>query len=204
MTSFQSSNQLHVYGDYYIDYSKYPRKDEKSRIIDIMLINYFMYEEYLKKISICYKDAYQKYNECKDYFFLFEFSIESLKLKKNYEAREIINIMKEINFLISSSNNIEILQQQLKRKNRLDVILYFYLKNKDHYMNIFESLEKAKIAYFQGKEYQVKFDINQDFYNYTQSQIYTALELIEIYIYTQYLLKRKIKLDLPIPKYLIN
>ena len=199
-----SSNQLHVYGDYYIDYNKYPRKDEKSRIIDIMLINYFMYEEYLKKISICYKEAYQNYNECKDYYFLFEFSIESLKLKKNYEAREIINIMKDINFLISSSNNIEILQQQLKRKNRLDVILYFYLKNKDHYMNIFESLEKAKIAYFQGKEYQVKFDINQDFYNYRQSQIYSALELIEIYVYTQYLLKRKIKLDLPIPKYLIN
>ena len=163
-----------------------------------------MYEEYLKKISMCYKEAYQNYNECKDYFFLFEFSIESLKLKKNYEAREIINIMKDINFLISSSNNIEVLQQQLKRKNRLDVILYFYLKNKDHYMNIFESLEKAKIAYFQGKEYQVKFDINQDFYSYKQAQIYSALELIEIYVYTQYLLKRKIKLDLPIPKYLIN
>jgi hypothetical protein len=204
MNSSHSSNQLHVYGDYYIDYNKYPRKDEKSRIIDIMLINYFMYEEYLKKISMCYKDAYQNYNECKDYFFLFEFSIESLKLKKNYEAREIINIMKDINFLISSSNNIEVLQQQLKRKNRLDVILYFYLKNKDHYMNIFESLEKAKIAYFQGKEYQVKFDINQDFYSYNQAQIYSALELIEIYVYTQYLLKRKIKLDLPIPKYLIN
>ena len=70
-----SSNQLHVYGDYYIDYNKYPRKDEKSRIIDIMLINYFMYEEYLKKISICYKEAYQNYNECKDYYFLFEFPL---------------------------------------------------------------------------------------------------------------------------------
>ena len=199
-----SNNQLHIYGDYYINFNKYPRKDEKSRIIDIMLINYFMHEEYLKKVSICYKDAYMNYNECKDYYFIFEFKIEKLTLRKNYEAREIINIMKNINFLITTTNNLELIQQQLKKLNRLDIILYFYLKNKDHYMNIFESLEKAKLAYFQGKEFQVKFDSNQDFYNYKQSQIYSALEIIEIYVYTQYLLNRKIKLDLPIPKYLVN
>ena len=112
--------------------------------------------------------------------------------------------MQNINFILSSSSNIHDIQYKLKRLNRLDVILYFYLKNKDNYMHIFETLEKAKIAYFQGKEYTAKFDIAQDFYNQKKSINYSALELIEIYTYSQYLLKRKIKLDLPIPKYLTN
>ena len=42
-------NQLHVYGEYYIEFDKYPRKDENTRINDIILITYFMHEEYLKK-----------------------------------------------------------------------------------------------------------------------------------------------------------
>ena len=71
-------------------------------------------------------------------------------------------------------------------------------------MYIFETLEKAKLSYFQGKEYNSKFDIAQDFYNQKITCNYSALELLEIYTYTQYLLKRKIKLDLPMPKYLIT
>lgn len=196
--------KLHIYGDYYINFDKYPRKNEQSRISDSMLITYFMHEEFLKKIAKSYIEAYRNYNECKDYFFLFHFKIDKLELKKNYEAREIIKIMQDINLIITSYGNIVDIQNKLKRLNRLDVILYFYLKNKDNYMNIFESLEKAKIAYFQGKEYNVKFDSIFDFYKFQNSQNYTALELIEIYSYTQYLLKRKIKLALPIPKYLIN
>jgi hypothetical protein len=197
-------DKLHVYGDYYINFDKYPRKNEQSRISDSMLITYFMHEEFLKKISKSYIEAYRNYNECKDYFFLFQFKIDKLELKKNYEAREIIKIMQDINLIITSYGNIIDIQNKLKRLNRLDVILYFYLKNKDGYMNIFESLEKAKIAYFQGREYNVKFDSIFDFYKFQNNQTYTALELIEIYSYTQYLLKRKIKLALPIPKYLIN
>ena len=197
-------NELQIYGDYYIKYDKYPRKDETMRINDIILITYFMHEEYLKKIANSYIESYRNYNDCKDYFFVFHFKIDKLQLKKNYEAREIINIMQNINLILSSSSNINDIQYKLKRLNRLDVILYFYLKNKDNYMYIFETLEKAKIAYFQGKEYNAKFDIAQDFYNQKKSINYSALELIEIYIYAQYLLKRKIKLDLPIPKYLVN
>lgn len=197
-------NQLHVYGEYYIEFDKYPRKDENTRINDIILITYFMHEEYLKKIANSYIEAYRNYNDCKDYFFVFQFKIDKLQLKKNYEAREIINIMQNINFILSSSTNIIDTQNKLKRLNRLDVILYFYLKNKDNYMYIFETLEKAKLSYFQGKEYNSKFDIAQDFYNQKITCNYSALELLEIYTYTQYLLKRKIKLDLPMPKYLIT
>tara|TARA_B100001173_G_scaffold287888_1_gene276604 strand:+ start:134 stop:730 length:597 start_codon:yes stop_codon:yes gene_type:complete len=197
-------NQLHVYGDYYINLDKYPRKNDKERINDIILITFFMNQEYLKKISKCYDEAFKNYNECKEYFFLFQFKIGDMNLKKNYNAIEIIQIMKDINFLISSNNNINLVSNMLKRMNRLDVILYFYLKNREIYMNIFECLEKAKISYFQGKEYNVKLYIPQDFYDFNQNSNYSGLELIEIYTYSQYLVKKKIIKNLPMPKYLIN
>ena len=197
--------QIHVYGDYYINMDKFPRKNENERISDIILITFFMNQEKLKKVSKCYDDAFKNYNECKEYYFLFDFKIGEINLKKNYNAQDIIKIMKDINFLISSNNNdINKISAMLKRMNRLDVILYFYLKNRDMYINIYESLEKAKISYFQSKEYSIKLYTPIDFYNYNINLNYNALELIEIYTYSQYLIKKKIIKNLPIPKYLIN
>lgn len=197
-------SKFQVYGDYYIDIDKYPRKKESERINDIILITFFMNQDYLKKISKCYDDAIRNHNECKEYFFLFQFKIGEMNLKKNYSAREIIQIMKNINFLISTNGNINLVSDMLKKMNRLDVILYFYLKNREIYMNVFECLEKAKISYFQGKEYNVKLYVPQDFYDFNQNINYSALELIEIYTYSQQLVKKKIIKNLPMPKYLIN
>ena len=112
--------------------------------------------------------------------------------------------MKNINFLISTNGNINLVSDMLKKMNRLDVILYFYLKNREIYMNVFECLEKAKVSYFQGKEYNVKLYVPQDFYDFNQNINYSALELIEIYTYSQHLVKKKIIKNLPMPKYLIN
>jgi hypothetical protein len=41
-----------------------------------------------------------------------------------------------------------------------------------------------------------------DFYNNIKPTIYNALELIEIYTYTNFLINKKIIKELPFPKYL--
>lgn len=190
-------HSLNIYDNYEIDLNKYPRKYIKYRICDIVLITFFMNIEKLKKICKCYNEAYASYNECKDYYFVMDFDDEEKKLKKVYSAKEIINLMQNINFDIKGNNN-------LKKYNKLDLILYFYLKNKFFFENLFEELEKANKFYFQGKDYSITFSIPDDFYNYKQSNTYSALELFEIYKYSQYLIKNKIIKSLPLPKYLID
>jgi hypothetical protein len=124
------------------------------------------------------KNAYYHYNECKEYFFYFEFLLEEEKINlKNYSAKELIHLMKTIEFGINSnSNNIQQLKFYLKRNPPIDIILYFYLRNKEYFQQLLSDLEKAKIAYFQGKNYTIKFNIPQDFYDYKQSNMYNALE----------------------------
>ena len=190
-------NNLNIYDNYDIDLNKYPRKDIKYRICDIVLITFFMNIEKLKKICNCYNESYTSYNDCKEYYFFMDFDYDNEKLKKNYSAKEIISLMKDINFDIRVNNS-------LKKYDKLDLILYFYLKNKEFFEKLFNDLEKANIFYFQGRSYSIKFDVPYDFYNYKQSNVYSALELFEIYKYSQYLLKNKIIKNLPIPKYLIN
>ena len=102
----------------------------------------------------------------------------------------------------NNKNNNEQLKFYLRRNPPIDIILYFYLRNKEYFQQLLNDLEKAKISYFQGKTYNIKFNIPQDFYDYKQSNMYSALEIFEIYSYSQYLVKNKIKKNLPIPKYL--
>ena len=192
------NNSLNIYDNYEIELNKYPRKEIKHRICDIVLITFFMNMEKLKKICKCYNEAYTNYNECKDYYFLMDFDDNGIKLKKNYSAKEIINLMQDINFSIKENSNY------LKKYNKIDLILYFYLKNKFYFEKLFEDLNKANQFYFQGRNYTINFSIPTDFYNYKQSTSYTALELFEIYKYSQYLIKNKINKELPLPKYLID
>lgn len=195
---------INIYDNYQIDVNKYPRNDLKYRINDIILITFFMNIDQLSKIIKCYEEAYYHHNECKDYFFHFEFLFEdNNKLRKNYSAKELIHLMKNIEFGINSTKqNAQQFKLYLRRHPPLDIILYFYLRNKEYFQQLLDDLEKAKIAYFQGKNYNIKFNIPQDFYDYKQSNMYNALEIFEIYSYSQYLLKNKIKKNLPIPKYL--
>jgi len=196
--------KINVYDNYDIDLNKYPRKELNYRITDIILITMMMNIQQLNKINNCYQEAYNSYNEVKDYYFTFHFPISNTLNKKTYSAKEIITIMKEINFNIQQyKNNLNHLQHYLKYKcNPLDVTLFFYLKNKEFFENLINDIEKAKISYFQGRNYSIKFNIPTDFYNYKQSNLYSALELFEIYSYSQYLVKNKIIKNLPLPKYL--
>lgn len=191
--------QLNIYDNYSIDLNKYPRKEIKHRITDIVLITFIMNLEQLKKICKCYNEAYTSYNDCKEYYFFLNFKVDDIILKRNYSAKDIISLMKEINFnLRLNQNNVK---NYLNSCDKLDIILYFYLKNKEFFEKLFKDLENAKMFYFQGRNYSIKFDIPYDFYNYKQSNLYSALELFEIYTYAQYLVKNNIIKNLPLPKY---
>ena len=48
--------KINVYDNYDIDLNKYPRKELKFRICDIVLITFFMNIEKLKKICQCYNE----------------------------------------------------------------------------------------------------------------------------------------------------
>lgn len=198
------NQSINIYDNYQIDINKYPRNHLQYRITDIILITFFMNCEQLSRIIKCYEDAYYHHNECKEYYFNFEFLLEdNNKLRKNYSAKELIHLMKNIEFGINNNkNNNEQLKFYLRRNPPIDIILYFYLRNKEYFQQLLNDLEKAKISYFQGKTYNIKFNIPQDFYDYKQSNMYSALEIFEIYSYSQYLVKNKIKKNLPIPKYL--
>lgn len=195
---------INIYDNYQIDLKKYPRNLLEYRITDILLITFFMNSEQLRRIIQCYEDAYYHHNECKEYFFYFEFLLEDNNyLKKNYSAKELIHLMKNIEYGINlNKTNIQQLKLFLRRNPPIDIILYFYLRNKEYFQQLLNDLEKAKIFYFQGKNYSIKFNIPQDFYDYKQSNMYSALEIFEIYSYSQYLVKNKIKKNLPVPKYL--
>ena len=190
-------NKLNIYDNYTIELNKYPRKELNYRISDIVLITLFSNIQQIKKICNCYQEAYNSYNEVKDYYFTFHFPISDTLNKKTYSAKEIITIMKEYQY------NTNQLQHYLKYKcNPLDVTLFFYLKNKEFFEKLINDLEQSKIFYFQGRDYSIKFNVPIDFYKYKQSNHYSALELFEIYSYSQYLVKNKIIKNLPLPKYL--
>ena len=204
MLNMNQSQSINIYDNYQIDINKYPRNNLQYRITDIVLITFFMNCEQILKIIKCYEEAYYHHNECKEYFFYFEFLLEdNNKLRKNYSAKELIHLMKTIEFGINSNkHNNQHFKLYLKRNPPIDIILYFYLRNKEYFQQLLNDVEKAKIANFLGKNYIIKFHIQVDFYDYKQSNMYNALEIFEIYSYSQYLLKNKIKKNLPIPKYL--
>ena len=69
-------------------------------------------------------------------------------------------------------------------------------------MNLFESIEDGKRAYFERRDYSYRITVPNDFYNGISSKVYNAIELMELNAYTQYLVQRKIIQELPTPKYL--
>ena len=174
--------EIVVYDDYKIPLNKYPRKDTDKRETDIIIITFLMHEDYLKKLAISYSESIRFYNNCKEYFYIFKFKKET----KRYSAQDIMLLMK-----ITSFDNISL----------MDKIFYFYIKNKEFYLNLFESLEHAKSAYFERREYNYRITPPNDFYDKLYPKTYSAIELMELNSYTQFLIQNKIISDLPIPKY---
>jgi hypothetical protein len=91
-----------------------------------------------------------------------------------------------------------------KNSDPIDIHYYFYIKNINFYMGIFNALEDGKKLFFKRQDFSYKVVPPIDFYgkHYKNGNIYSALELMEINAYSQYLVKRRIIKELPSPIYL--
>jgi hypothetical protein len=176
--------QIVVYDNYSISLYKYPRKNMNFGDTDIILIIFLMHEDFLKKVSESFDNAMKFYQQCKEYYYVFQFN----KMSKKYSAQDIINISKG-----SVNSNSQV----------IDIIYYFYLCEKNFYTNLYESMEHAKRCYFERRDYTYRIVPPRYFYSNILPQSYSAIELMEINAYTQYLLQRKIIQELPMPTYFL-
>lgn len=192
--------EIVVYDDYKISLYKYPRHDTEKRETDIIITIFLMHEDYLKKLAYSYEESIKHYYNCKEYFYIFKFNKELRK----YSAPDIMNIVNKTNDYLRENPKFENQLKYLNRYSLIDRIFYFYIKNKDFYINLFESLEHAKKAYFERREYNYRIVPPNDFYNQIQPRIYSAIELMELNAYVQFLVQNKIIQELPLPKYFIN
>jgi hypothetical protein len=187
-------DEIIVYDDYKISLYKYPRVDVTT---DKIIIIFLMNEQFLKNLAVSFENSQIFYHDCKEYFYIFNFN----KIIRKYSAQEIITLVKNTNDYLRENSKID---EQIKYLNRLlliDQIFYFYIKNKDFYIHLYNALEEAKKAYFERRDFSYRIIPPNDFYTNIKPRIYNAIELMEIYSYTNYLVQNKIIKDLPIPKY---
>ncbi len=190
--------EIVVYDDVKISLYKYPRNNTDKRETDIIITVFFMHEDYLKKLAYSYQEALKYYNECKEYFYIFNFKKEIRK----FSAIEIITFINQTNEYLRNNPLIYSQMNYLNALLPIDVIFYFYIKNKDFYINLYSALEHAKKAYFERRDYNYRIVPPNDFYNKILPKTYSAIELMEIYAYSQFLVQNRIVQELPIPKYL--
>jgi hypothetical protein len=191
-------DEITVYDDYKINLYKYPRLNTEKENTDVIIIIFLMHEDFLKKLAISYENSLKYYHECKEYYYIFNFN----KIIRKYSAQEIMLLIKNTNDFLKENPKINVQMKYLNDLLLIDQIFYFYIKNKDFYVNLYHALEDAKKAYFERRDFSYRIIPPVDFYNNIKPKIYNAIELMEIYSYTNYLVKRKIIKDLPIPKYL--
>ena len=192
------SIQITVYDNVTIPLNKYPRKESDKEKTDIIIVIFLMHYDFLKKLGKSFEEALKKYHECKEYYYVFKF----YKEYKKYSAQEIIMLFKNTTDFFRSTGNVDIQLAYLNKMPLLDIIFYFYIKNKDFYLNLFDAIEDGKRAYFERRDYSYRINVPSDFYNNVTPKVYNAVELMELNAYTQYLVERKIIQDLPIPKYI--
>jgi len=190
--------QIIVYDNFSIDLNKYPRMNNDKEKTDIIIIIFLMHQDLLIKLAESFDFAMQYYHDCKEYYYVFKFNNNI----KKYSANEIIMLIKQTNDYFKDNPNINLQKKYLNSLSFMDQIYYFYIKNKDFYLNLYESLEHAKKAYFERRDYSYNIKPPFDFYNNVFNKTYNAIELMELNAYTQYLVQRKIIQNLPIPKYL--
>jgi hypothetical protein len=192
------NEEIVVYENYKISLNKYPRLNSEKEKTDIIIITFLMHEDYLKKLSESFENALHYYNDCKEYYFVFNFN----GIIKQYESQEIIRLIRNTNNFLRENQNQTNQMKYLEQLLLIDQIFYFYIKNKNFYMDLYKNIEKAKKAFFERREFTYTINPPTDFYNHYIPKIYNASELFEIYSYTNYLVKNKIIKELPLPKYI--
>ncbi len=195
--------QIQVYDSFTIDFNKYPRKNTPKYETDVVMIHFLMHQDYLEKVAKSYTTAIQFYNECKEYYFMLK-SLDG-KNSKRYSAQELMFIINQIKIFSSKNPDIYSIQKYIRNFHPLDQLYYILIKNKEFYLELFRNMTDAKFAFFERREINYKFFIPFDFYgdiksmNSNKGQVYTALELLEINAYVQFLVKKKIIKNLPEP-----
>jgi hypothetical protein len=193
-----NDEEIVVYDDYKISLLKYPRMNTDKEYTDIIIIIFLMHEDFLKKLAISFENSLKYYYECKEYYYIFNFN----KIIRKYSAQEIMVLIKNTNDFLQQNTKIDVQIKYLNQLLLIDQIFYFYIKNKNFYIDLYNALEDAKKAYFERRDFSYRIIPPIDFYSNIAPKIYNAIELMEIYSYTNYLIKKKIIKDLPIPKYL--
>lgn len=189
-----------VFDNHSLELNKYPRFYTDKETTDKIIITFYMNEEYLKSLSNSYENAIKYHNECKEYFYVFK-SVDK-KIVKKYSAQEIIQLINGINDFLRINNDIKKQMIFLKNIDKTDLLYYFYIKNSSFYMNLFKAVEQSKLLYFQSRDFTYNVNPPIDFYFNKKGNVYSALEIMEIYAYTQYLVSNKIVKELPQPIYL--
>ncbi len=199
--------QIPVYDTFTIDFSKYPRIGTPKENTDRIIIQFLMNQEYLEKVSKSYMNAVTFYNECKEYYFVFK-SFDGNSYKK-FSAQEIIFLVNQTNIHFNQNRNPIQQQRYLRKYTPLEQYYYILIRNKDFYLNLFITVQDAKLAFFQRREINFKLNPPFDFYgdipqHKLSAQVYTCQELLELNAYVQFLLKNKIYKELPEPLFLRN
>ena len=199
-------NTIIVYDDYKLDLLKYPRKNTNYELTDIIMINFLMHQGFLQKLSESFMEAITNFHLCKEYYYIFKFNNKNNDFSKmrKYSAKDIMFLITETNNYFLNNLNFNTQLNYLKKFHFLDQVYYFYVRNKNFYLDLFKSMQDSKVAYFERREYRYKFTVPNDFYTFSSTNTYSALELLEINAYVQYLVQRKIIKELPIPKYLVD
>jgi hypothetical protein len=199
-------NNITVYDEYTLNLNKYPRQNTQYETTDIVIITFLMHQNFLQNLSETFMEAITNFNLCKEYYYIFKFNNPNNDFNKmrKYSAKDIMFLITETNNYFLQNSNMQIQLNYLKKFHFLDQVYYFYIRNKNFYTDLFKAIHDAKVAYFERREYRYKFIIPIDFYNFSGSNTYSALELLEINAYVQFLMQRKIIKELPIPKYIDN
>ena len=199
----QSQVLINVYDDYNIELGRYPRINTDKETTDKIIITCLMHQDKLEKMSIAYQESIRYHNECKEYYFTFR-SMSNNTIKK-YSASDVMGLITMINDFFSGEKNIKKQLSYIKRCNPIDIVFYFYLKNKDFFINLFTTIEEAKNSYLSGRDLMYKISPPVDLYGKSISKmknVYNAQELLEINAYAQFLIRNNIVKNMPNPVYL--
>lgn len=170
-----------------ININNYPRTNSEKFMTDKIILTFLINKNYLESIKKSVDKAQMYFNQCKDYFFTF--SYPNTNIRKTYNGKDIINLMKV---------NIN----DISRYSKMDQLYYYYYRNRNFYMNLFKAIEYSKENYLKKKIYSIIISPPFDFYDkgIILDYQYDMIELIELLLFSQKLIKKRKIYNLPFPK----
>jgi len=174
------NSDIRVCDNHTISVSKYPRINTDKEKTDKIIITFLINEKLLREIYNSIFNARKFYYECKEYNYIFRIK----RMAKKYTAKEIIDLLQ-----LNSSlyQNIDI----------IDKYYIVYSQIYPFYIELFNSIEEAKRTYFECRDFAYRVVPPRELYINVKSEVYTAVELMEINAFAQYLKSKNYIHDLP-------